>query len=480
MGTDALVDSLIVVWPSGMIDKWYNIPVNQTLSLVEGQGFALQYSTDHPIRLCNNQEVAFAIENHGLVGLEWNEEDFEDVLYIDEPGEYIAMFSDSLGNQFLSDTIFAGYAVAPEAFWQLDIPVCADENAIFQMLQVEDYSWEIDGVSYEDSIVIDMQEGESVLQLYDANGCSFFYSIDVELPDPLEVELELDGVACNGSCSVQIELEVEGGTAPYTWNVPNPDAMFWCPGPHNLLLSDAHGCTKSVSFVIPEPTPIQIVTSVSMPSCYGEEDGMIEVDLIGGTGTLEFSADFEVGQLLGAGIYTAAVEDELGCSVEATIQVSQPEMLFANIDVVQDLDGMGVGTATVTPAGGTPPYSYWWSNGSGNFNASIGLFAGTYMVQVTDANGCSDAFSFDVDNGSGVDMNESSALRIYPNPVNDKLFVMSDKHIMDLQMYDAQGMRVMLEKSSDSMLDCSHLAAGVYTLIAHTSDGFIRHRVVVQ
>ena len=64
--------------------------------------------------------------------------------------------------------------------------------------------------------------------------------------------------------------------------------------------------------------------------------------------------------------------------------------------------------------------------------------------------------------------------------MNDKLFVMSDQHIIDLQMYDAQGALVTLEKSSESMLDCSHLAAGVYTLIAHTSDGFIRHRVVVQ
>ena len=51
-------------------------------------------------------------------------------------------------------------------------------------------------------------------------------------------------------------------------------------------------------------------------------------------------------------------------------------------------NGDATGTATVTPSGGTAPYSYVWSNLPGNTQAVNNLPSGTYTVTVTDANGC--------------------------------------------------------------------------------------------
>jgi len=53
---------------------------------------------------------------------------------------------------------------------------------------------------------------------------------------------------------------------------------------------------------------------------------------------------------------------------------------------------MANGSATVSPMGGTAPYSYSWSNGANEVSAN-NLLAGMYSVTVTDANGCTSSCS---------------------------------------------------------------------------------------
>jgi len=59
-------------------------------------------------------------------------------------------------------------------------------------------------------------------------------------------------------------------------------------------------------------------------------------------------------------------------------------------------NGQASGTATVTPSGGTAPYSYVWSPLPGNTQTVNNLTSGTYTVTVTDANGCITTQSFTV------------------------------------------------------------------------------------
>lgn len=91
---------------------------------------------------------------------------------------------------------------------------------------------------------------------------------------------------------------------------------------------------------------------------------------------------------LAAGTYTVTVSDGFNCSttLSATVTSPAPITIATLTSTDETCAGFGNGTATVTAAGGTPPYSYLWNNGA--TTPSITAGAGTYIVGVTDVNDC--------------------------------------------------------------------------------------------
>ncbi len=91
---------------------------------------------------------------------------------------------------------------------------------------------------------------------------------------------------------------------------------------------------------------------------------------------------------LSAGTYTVTITETASCTATASYTVTEPTALVltcAKTDVTTV--GGSDGTASVTASGGTTTYTYLWSNAA--TTASItGLTSGTYIVTVTDANGC--------------------------------------------------------------------------------------------
>ena len=96
---------------------------------------------------------------------------------------------------------------------------------------------------------------------------------------------------------------------------------------------------------------------------------------------------------LAAGSYTVTVTDANGCTETQGVTVLEPIVLSSTVSSVNALcNGSSDGSATVSSAGGTAPYTYLWDDGQTTAMAGS-LSAGSYTVTITDANGCTETQS---------------------------------------------------------------------------------------
>jgi hypothetical protein len=164
-------------------------------------------------------------------------------------------------------------------------------------------------------------------------------------------------------------------------------------GTYTLTVANAaNGCTASDDVTVVENDPVAVTATASGVLCFGTASGTALATATGGDGNFSFAwssgSTNESATGLSVGDYTVTATDGNGCTAEASVTISQPDLLSAEaIGTAQTLFGVDNGTATAIPSGGTAPYSYIWSNDE-TTAAIVGLAPGEYVVTVTDANGC--------------------------------------------------------------------------------------------
>ncbi len=159
-----------------------------------------------------------------------------------------------------------------------------------------------------------------------------------------------------------------------------------------VTITNQMGCTTTNQVLVSIDNVLFTTPAVTNNQCFGYCSGS---STVGATGTPPFSYAWSNGNNssaannLCADSYTVTVTDGSGCTAETVVTVSQPNQLLASfINVINpECDGIGYGTATVSPTGGTSPYSYSWTFG-GNQATNTQCLVGNNTVSVTDANNC--------------------------------------------------------------------------------------------
>jgi len=257
------------------------------------------------------------------------------------------------------------------------------------------------------NILINVPAGNYTFVVTDDNGCTTSGSIIITEPPLLTVTVNPGSVSCFGGNDGQAVAIPLGGTQPYSYNWSNgetaPTAISYPAGTHNLVITDANGCTATTSFTIGTPTALQLVSVLANPvACYGGNDGDAALTMTGGTPPYQYN--WSDGQMtnpavgLAAGVYSVTVSDTNNCTFTINITVTEPTTAIDPIigSTAVSCFGLADGTVTVAPTGGTPGYSYVWNNGA-TTPSILGVPTGNYAVTVTDQNGCKSIASSFVD-----------------------------------------------------------------------------------
>lgn len=242
-----------------------------------------------------------------------------------------------------------------------------------------------------------LSQGFYVGIVTDADGCAITSYVSVQQYIPVLPNPTVIGSACNAPTG-SVTLAPTGGTAPYTyyWNTNPPQTTATATnlgiGTYSYTISDTAGCIKNGTVSVADNSNMGVNVSVTPNVCFNN-NGTAQANVIGGINPYNYvwsnGAGSQTISGLGAGWKRVIVTDSTGCMRKdsdfvANFTPVNLNIIHTNASCIYVNDG----TATAFASGGTPPYTYLWSNGATTSSIS-NILSHYYSVTVTDATGCS-------------------------------------------------------------------------------------------
>ena len=241
--------------------------------------------------------------------------------------------------------------------------------------------------------------GTYTVTVTDAKGCKNVSTHTVGQPLPIVISFTVKNVSCFGGTDGEVNTDVTGGTAPYTYvwtgGKTTEDLTGLKMGTYILTVTDNAGCKASRSVTITQPLLLTAMISSTNETCNESDNGTVAVMPAGGTLPYTYSwqptgATTDSVKSLVAGTYSVTVTDSKGCLVNKSVTVSEPlpvDVAFDDQRNVSCFSGTD-GAIRAIPSGGTPNYSYLWMPGNFTTDAIFNIAAGTYTVNIKDKNNC--------------------------------------------------------------------------------------------
>lgn len=329
------------------------------------------------------------------------------------------------------------------------------------------YLWTNGGTT---ATISSLPAGNYDVTVTDVNGCTGASGVAVTTPNGPSATSITTNVACNSDSTGAVDITVSGGTGTitYLWNNNSTaeDITSLPAGNYCVTMTDVNNCSFQLCATVTEPAPIAfgnpLITHVS---CFGGNDGSIILTVTGGTAPYTYSG-WTGGTNLAAGSYSVTVTDATSCSTSLSATITEPPPLTATSSVTDATSSSATdGSITVTPSGGTTPYTFVWNIGTGT-----NLTPGVYCYTVTDFNNCTSSGATGCDTvsaPSAITNLSDEKIKLYPNPASNKVIIETNSanDQFTFSIYNLEG-RLVDEKiiSGEKVsVDVKHLPTGLYT-----------------
>ncbi|MBI2279895.1 MAG: SprB repeat-containing protein, partial [Bacteroidetes bacterium] len=249
------------------------------------------------------------------------------------------------------------------------------------------YSWSPSGDTT--NSVVGLQAGIHTVTISDTGSCTLPKTFTITQPTDLVASPTFTSSTC-GLSNGSMNANTSGGTPGYTYlwstgdttaNIANVSA-----GTYSIVVTDNNNCTDSTTVIVTNATPplVASINASTNVSCFGGNDGTATVTVTGGTANFNYTwapigGNGVIGTNLIADDYLVTVTDVNGCTDTSTVTITEP-VAPLTISLAQtnvSCNGGTNGQAIVTPSGGTPNYTYLWSNADADSIAG-NLAANTY------------------------------------------------------------------------------------------------------
>ncbi len=226
---------------------------------------------------------------------------------------------------------------------------------------------------------------------------------------PLVIDLGPDVSICEGE-SFTLQSTVSGGDGNYTyeWSPSAGLSCADCPNPtfagiggtYQLTVEDGAGEMETASIVITSiPIPV-IVAQATTVTCAGSSDGVISVNVSGGSFPVAYvwsnGSTAPTIQGLVSGTYCVTVVNDEGCEASDCFIIDEPSPMNLDIQGPTTIDCPNEDvTYTAMISGGTAPFTFTWQIDGAVVATTqdlqvIGQDLNNIFIDVTvtDANGC--------------------------------------------------------------------------------------------
>jgi len=243
-----------------------------------------------------------------------------------------------------------------------------------------------------------LNAGNYTFTVTDDSGCVSNSYVNLINFSPVQVTHSEVHPSCTGS-NGSITLTANGGTPAYNyfWNTIPPQSTNTASnlsiGLYSCLITDQQGCEANISVNLTDNSNLTVTSLGSADTC---GNGVGVVTAFPQNGVPPYS--YQWNQLAPSpdpvldnryqGWNTCWVTDDSGCvrKTMAYVGYFSPVSVYVlpqNASCIFTADG----SASAIVNGGTPPYSYTWTTGSGSSTVN-GLLQGQYSVYVVDSVGC--------------------------------------------------------------------------------------------